>query len=923
MKRAVPRAGAAVPPGCRRPRPDPQCLPHAPRQPRCPTDRDLAIDCGGHSHAGGIWHLSSGARSGACLARAEAGGAGALDVGRVGESGNEVDALAGEVEALRRELAQLRASRDADITASLAQYKELEEALALAQHELERSAGLRSMDADGVEVSHLMEVVGRQEATLEGLRERLEAAEARRDEAQDLARAAESEIGEERRRCDELGARCSELEGQLEEVGREAEAARAEMAKRLEEVRGMASEAEREGQGAREDLRQREGELGTLRERFGKLREEYERKCGELERVDAERKALEGRVSASEGSDGGGGRGSLDDMRKRYHAVVGEVEGLESTVKGLEAQVEEKASESKELQLMLKETHSALKQQNQRENRLKHQVAGLEARVEKNAEIIEVLNKEKREYRSELTKSGAQGRRLENELKQVQEQLAGKSDEANRLLAELKTMKLAESDLTGKLGSAQAEIEELLLKEIQQKAEVSSLAAKIVSLQSSLAKSEQDLHEQAETLKQREDELASARSRLEEAQQVDASRISDLERALSELVSLKDRQEGLLEGVSTERDALLNEKEAWTTQLAGLSEELLQAQETIADKDQAAIEAEKTAQNLEIEVTKLQESLHQAYSDLEQFNAEERKAAVSVASLEQELRKKQHSLQSVADDKQVLETRLASLEAELVQQAQYLLEAEQTVAEWQEKFAAQENMKEESVSSLMQLKEEAEAEVGAAAQLLTMAQEIANVLEEQDDPWDESAGAQVLEQQVKELQESLAGQADILDGALDRANLLQGEVAALEGKLNKERDASILETAQSSSLNGGESEAESTTVPSMASQEVHLNKVLDELRSEKALQYAKLVGCLEATATDNERIANLLDHTRGLEEENVSLRRALLNKRHAMSKARAFIEEFLCKQAPALPNPSRHVDKVIVSTRELDAWDSH
>ncbi|CAD7702439.1 unnamed protein product [Ostreobium quekettii] len=919
MKRAVPRAALAALQGPRWSRSDAQSGPDTPRRHRFLTDPH-ANCCNGQCTPSGIRHSALTARScGRVVARARPRVDG--DVGVAGSS-ERADALKREVQLLRQEVAEVRAAKEADTAACLAQCGELEEALALAQHELERSSGLRSEEG-GVEVSQLMEAVGRQEAMLTGLRERLREAEVGQIDVQGRAGERALEAGVERRRAAELEGRCGEVAARVGEARREAEEAAMGLGEQLEDARALAFSAEEYAQITNRHLGQREEEIRGLEGELEGLRLECERVSEECVRVEARRRALGAQAAASERSAAAGGKGSVADVKRQYHVVVGEVEDLGATVKALQAQLEEKKRESKELRAMLVEIQAALRQRNQRENRLRQEVAGMQANVAKSAEVIRGLNKDKRKGRSEQTKSNALIRRLENELKQLRGQFAAKSEEVHGLIDELKTTKLAENDTTANLGNAQAEIEALLLKEIQQKSEISNLAARIISLQSSLIKKKQDLHAQTAALKQREDELACVTTQMKEAQDISSGRASDLERSLSELQTFNDRQLGVLDELSVERDLLLKARESWGAQVSEVSDELRAAQDTIAAKDRIASEADSRVQDMKAKLTELRVQLQQARLDLEQLNTTEGKAVATVVALQQELEKKQRSLESAAGGNQVLESRLTGLGEELMQQAQHLLEAEQTVAELQERVMARQDKEEEDVASVMQLKEEAEAEVDAAAQLLTMAEKIADELEEVNiNPETESTGSEELQQEVLELERSLVKQADILSNALDRADLLQEQAIALETELGEQQEASTGGTVVGSSPNGDRSAATCTGMPTAAGRQAQFDESLDELLLEMTEQYEDLIASLEAAVTDDQRIAKLLDHTRGLEEENVGLRRALLSRRQAMAKAHSFIKERLQHQGPELPNTDPQGAKLIVGSESVDDLES-
>lgn len=842
-------------------------------------------------------------RSDGVAARAVENADGELATTEAGASEREVALLKRELELLRRELEEARTSKEADLNASLAQYKELEEALALALHELERSAGLRSMDADGVEVSQLMEVVGNQEATLKELTGDLKVAQAAHAEAQAVARAAESQVDRERCHARELEEKCGELASELTQLKEVAEEAKAELSSQLSAAQSQSAAAEQEVERIKQVLAQHERELGEVKTTETSLKLKYDHVCKELEESIHQQKVLQAQISASKDTTPEAADDSMEELSKRYSDVCSTVSKLEAAVGNLQAQLEKKTEESRRLEDLLKDAESSMKQQTLEASRLKQQAAQLQEKLEDKAECIGALNKEKRQMRSEQDKANKHISDLESEIKLRQGELGMKASEIDMLATELEAMKMAENKLKRDLAFVQAEVERLLLVEIQQKSEASELTAKVVSLRTSLLKQEQDAHAQLGKLKSQISELESTRATLEDAKNTASQETAEMERALQEMDAVNKNQQEHLEGLVSERDSLVKEIEHWQAQASGLSHDLQVAEETIAMKDRYVNNTESKLNDLQLKLAQNEKALQSVQVELRQVTVSEKKATENMASLQQELTKRQHSLQLALQEKEALESRMGELESELLEQGELLLNAEQAAAKWEDQAVAEEDAGRQKHASLTQLKDEAKEEVDVAANLLTRAEEIADVLEKEltatEGSGDEAMDHSVvdLQQRVLDLEETLAEQSIAFDDALDRADRLQTEVGRLEAELQHQRDVGASELNESNSRNGG------AALPSLSdAPDVEFVEAVKKLQSEEHEKYSKLLCSLENAAEGGEQVEKIVDHTKEVEEENKKLRRALLKRRNLLSQSRRFIEKFLQQQGPVLPD---------------------
>ncbi|GMH39010.1 hypothetical protein BSKO_06908 [Bryopsis sp. KO-2023] len=398
----------------------------------------------------------------------------------------ELELKAAEVETLKEEVKIANASREADFRSTMERYRELEEALALAQKELED----RPMEGetgwvvnDGLE--KLREVMNNQEQVLGDLFQSLESSRLAKAAAE--AKTAESEklLASQENKLMQLQAHHEALEGSLDEAKSALENAEAAWAVEMKEfearelnLRDEALVTDRKVADLTTALKDSHSAMEVLRfehEQQKELTDTLERRCKKLQ---AAKEALTLNASRKGNLDSTALRskiGSLEDNIKNLKLELATARGQEA---GLEQKVRATAEEAASWRSQYKKVQEARRRS--------------QTRLEEKSIQLGTANKEKREAFFQARKTGRQLSVLESEVARLTTRVNKKTKEADDLKVELNAARSNEEKGLVNLAKVQQELEHLCEGEAIRVAETTDLRNKVAKMQTKLSKMEDD-----------------------------------------------------------------------------------------------------------------------------------------------------------------------------------------------------------------------------------------------------------------------------------------------------------------------------------------------------------------------------------------------------------------------------------------------
>ncbi len=543
------------------------------------------------------------------------------------------------------------------------------------------------------------------------------------------------------------------LTGELEATGAELEEAKSESARLGEEVTSLTTELTT----TRESLEQSEANAAELDGKLQSVSAELE-EVKDVPTDTAELQQLLGNVSSERDAANGFYEETLQSLDTRTAELAAMTEGRDAA------------------KLRIGEYESANATLNKR----------LDRAIDKNMKLREQLNA-----------AEATGKELELQLAdtnaELEKQTAGRAADVNRLSAnsadlqgQLSTMlgmrdeanrQLTERDgevtaLSDKVTVLEGEIVELNEANAQAQQEAAALEEKILALNGELDTTRQSVDETSATLATTEESLATANSDLEAVR-------ADIEKTTAERDDLLQQRDALttqVETLSAEKDAALQDIEALNGQVATLSEDLSTARAADADSQEKLGALNGLFSGLQSELGTVRGARDDASAQSKQLQGQ-------VADLEKELVKVAEDLGAAQDEHNQA---LAAMQGERDDTKAELDSVQKTL---QAEIASLETQRDEALAKIEQANADLATLNAEKAEAQTTIEEMntaALALQaDLDTERDAVAGLQANVGDLEATRDSLSAARDSSNVKVDELN---GEITTLQGALQGERE---------------------------------------------------------------------------------------------------------------------------------------
>lgn len=869
----------------------------------------------------------------------------------------ELEVRTQEVDRLKDEIEQLHRARGEDATASMAKYRELEDALAAVESELKsQSESMVSKDAsDPVDAAKISEIVREQDIVFQNLKTALKTACEEQEKA-------EREAIEARTIAEDMERKQTRFQQDYELLSKELSQLQILYAEKelewmndVQLVKDDCNKIKEASIGLEMNLATKDRKLETLESALETLKSESEEtstRLAELRREAAELKSvnqmyesqLKNGLKSPEQQDFAQLKTQLTRLQVRVPILEDEIGAFDEVKKQAEGRYDdlEKEMRSYERKCAQLEQRSTV----------------LQLTLEEKSNRLLAAHKEKKTMKSETEKMKRESATLHQRLAQAEKEYERLRMKLRESEEQRKTLRDRFQEEIVRFAERQQEAQKVILYHQEHKNENHALGATIEQLRSEIESRKQELQQ---TLDSKAHEIECLNKKLNETEEALKGKEIDLMAAVEDKQKLtlkleqlktssKEAQLGkaaevadLVKELETEKQAMKAaemEVQNVKKELVKFQNELAQRQRIISVRDQEIVTLKDDARlanervealrgqitsmqtlNREMEdersemdgiISNLNARLQEKQGEVEttQKAVKEMEKTISdldtkgkqsldqfsrqIESLEAYSKQQEGLVESFFEEKQELQKSFDDLKLQLEEQIRKQEDTQTLYESSQKECIELKAMVEKSQLDLKEAKNAAEAEIEKAQKILTKAEKMAHEMD--GSPDSKGATQKELLKRVRQLEEKLQSERESARRSAKNADELQHQVLTLKEQMV------VLEKPKGPTENGTLSsdvereigELKKRLSKSLSAEEAALSEIHRLREQLKAVQSNRVVNTGDVQMlTSDERLSDLRKHAQRLEAENEKLRKAAFKRNQILAQSRHFIEQYL------------------------------